>query len=61
MEETIQDIGIEEADKDLKIYKKYENLIRNFKNCEWKNTTEKDLHHKHPYNFWKVKQITKMC
>lgn len=31
MEETIQDIGVEEADKDLKIYKKYETLIRNKK------------------------------
>lgn len=35
MEETIQDIGVEEADKDLKIYKKYETLIRNKKNYKW--------------------------
>lgn len=31
MEETIQDIGVEEADKNLKICKKYETLIRNKK------------------------------
>lgn len=31
MEETIQDIGVEEADKNLKIYKNYETVIRNKK------------------------------